>query len=388
MIARCRQPGGEATAFASKGNGFCQTGGEPLAIMKMQANRWIVPGLVLALGLTGYYAWQKLQGTGLPQGIASGNGRIEAIEIDISTKAPGRVKEIMVDEGDFVRAGQVLARMDTAQLEAQRQQAQAQLQRATVGVETAKSIVAQREAEKRAATAVVAQRQAELDAAAKRLERSEMLGKTKVVSQQVLDDDRAAVEGARAALGAAQAQLAAADAGISAAKALVVDASAAVEAAAAAIASISADIDDATLTSPRNGRVQYRVAQPGEVLPAGGRVLDLVDLGDVYMTFFLPTEQAGRVAVGAEVRLALDAAPEYVIPAKVSYVADVAQFTPKTVETAVEREKLMFRVKARIDPELLQKYIAHVKTGLPGVAYVRIDPNAEWPSVLRGKLLE
>ena len=356
--------------------------------MKAPTHRWIVLGLVLALGLTGYYAWRKLQGTGVPAGIASGNGRIEAIEIDISTKAPGRVKEIMVNEGDFVKAGQVLARMDTAQLEAQRRQAEAHLQRATVGVETARSIVSQREAEKRAAAAVVAQRQAELDAATKRLDRSEMLGKTKVVSQQVLDDDRAAVEGARAALAAAQAQSAATDAGISAAQALVVDAQAAVEAAGAAIASIAADIDDATLTSPRDGRVQYRVAQPGEVLPAGGRVLDLVDLGDVYMTFFLPTEQAGRIAVGAETRIALDAAPEYVIPASVSYVADVAQFTPKTVETAVEREKLMFRVKARIDPKLLQKYIAHVKTGLPGVAYVRIDPDAEWPASLRAKLLE
>ncbi len=91
--------------------------------------------------------------------------------------------------------------------------------------------------------------------------------------------------------------------------------------------------------------------QPGEVLAAGGRVLNLVDLGDVYMTFFLPTAEAGRVALGAEVRIVLDAAPQYVIPAKVSFVADVAQFTPKTVETAQERQKLMFRVKAQIAPD-------------------------------------
>ena len=152
--------------------------------------------------------------------------------------------------------------------------------------------------------------------------------------------------------------------------------SAAVDAAQAAIESIAADINDSVLKAPRDGRVQYRVAQPGEVLAAGGTVLNLVDLGDVYMTFFLPTAQAGRVAIGAEVRLVLDAAPQYVIPAKVTFVADVAQFTPKTVETAEERQKLMFRVKAQIAPELLRKHIEQVKTGLPGMAYVRLDRDS------------
>jgi len=142
------------------------------------------------------------------------------------------------------------------------------------------------------------------------------------------------------------------------------------------------------LKSPTNGRVQYRVAQPGEVLSAGGRVLNLVNLEEVYMTFFLPTAQAGRVAIGSEVRLVLDAAPQYVVPAKVSFVADVAQFTPKTVETEEERLKLMFRVKAQIPPELLRKYIEQVKTGLPGMAYVRLDPNAEWPANLQGTLVQ
>ena len=136
----------------------------------------------------------------------------------------------------------------------------------------------------------------------------------------------------------------------------------------------------------RAGRVQYRVTQPGEVLGAGGKLLNLADLTDVYMTFFLPERQAGRVALGSEVRLVIDAAPQYVIPAKVSYVASVAQFTPKTVETASEREKLMFRVKARIDPELLSKHLQQVKTGVPGMAYLRLDPEAEWPEHLAIKV--
>ena len=114
----------------------------------------------------------------------------------------------------------------------------------------------------------------------------------------------------------------------------------------------------------------------------------MVDLSDVYMTFFLPTVAVGKVALGSEVRLVLDAAPEHVIPANVSFVADVAQFTPKTVETAVEREKLMFRVRAQIPPELLKKYIQQVKTGLPGVAYVKLDAKAPWPAHLQTNLLQ
>lgn len=352
------------------------------------SRRWLGAILLAALAAAGYFYWQHLTASALPAGIASGNGRIEAVEIDISTKAPGRIKQILVSEGDFVAAGQVLAQMDTEQLEAQKRQAQAQWRRAVIGVDTARSIIVQRQAEKTAAEAVVAQRQAQLDVAARKLTRSEQLIKTNTVSQQVLDDDRATAEGSRSAVGAAQAQLAAADAAIGAAKAQLVDAEAAVEAARAVIESITADINDGTLKSPRDGRVQYRVAQPGEVLSAGGRVLNLVDLGDVYMTFFLPTAQAGRIAIGSDVRLVLDAAPQYVIPAEVTFVADVAQFTPKTVETEEERQKLMFRIKAGISQSLLRKYIRQVKTGLPGMAYVRLDPQTEWPTYLQKNVLQ
>ena len=132
--------------------------------------------------------------------------------------------------------------------------------------------------------------------------------------------------------------------------------------------------------------MQFRVAQPGEVLAAGGKVLNIVDLSDVYMTFFLPTEAAGRVGIGSEVRLVLDAATQYVIPARVTFVADVAQFTPKTVETADERQKLMFRIKAKIAPDLLKKHIRMVKTGLPGVAYVQLNADAQWPDKLQVRL--
>ncbi len=357
-------------------------------VLTKSAGRWLLLALLMVGAGGGYYAWQKIRYPGLPSGIASGNGRIEATEIDVSTKIPGRIKEILVNEGDFVSAGQVLVRMDTEQLEAQRRQAEAQLRRARIGVDTAKSLIRQREAERTAAEATVTQQEAKFEQAEKKRARSEHLITTEAVSQQVLDDDRANSLAAKAAVSAANAQAAATDAALSAAQAQVVDAEAAVDAAKAAIETIAADINDSTLKSPRDGRVQYRVAQLGEVLSGGGRVLNLVDLGDVYMTFFLPTAQAGRVAMGAEVRLVLDAAPQYVVPAKVSFVADVAQFTPKTVETEEERQKLMFRIKAQISPELLKKHIRNVKTGLPGMAYVQLDANAVWPASLQRGLAQ
>jgi HlyD family secretion protein len=341
---------------------------------------------VAVVGGAAFALWWFLQPQGLPAGFAGGNGRIEAVEIDIAAKAAGRVLDILADEGDFVRAGQIVAKMDTAVLEAQLREAQAQLQRARIAVETEGSLVTQREAEKQAAEALIGQRQAELDAAQRRLARSSVLAPRGAAPESRLDDDRAAFQAARAAVAAAEAQAAAAQAAISQATSNVVAAQAAVEAAQATIERIQADIDDSVLRAPRDGRVQYRVAQPGEVLSAGGAVLNMVDLSDVYMTFFLPTAEAGRVALGADARIVLDAVPQYVIPAKVSFVADVAQFTPKTVETAEERQKLMFRIKAQIDADLLKKHLRQVKTGLPGMAYVRLDPRLEWPPELQSRV--
>ncbi len=349
--------------------------------------RWFLrlAALLVACAVA-YGGWLALRPKSLPAGFAQGNGRLEAVEIDVATKLAGRVKEILAEEGAFVAAGDVLARMDTDALLAQRREAEAQLRRATIAVETARSQVTQREAERTAALAVVAQREAELDAAQRRFARSAQLAPHGTVPEQRLDDDRAQHQAAQAAVSLARAQVAAAEAALGTARSEVIGAQSAVDATKATIERIQVEIDDSVLKSPRDGRVQYRIAQPGEVLAAGGRVLNLIDVNDVYMSFFLPTVEAGKVAQGTEVRLVLDAFPQYVIPAKASFVAAAAQFTPKTVETVDERHKLMFRIKARIDPPLLRKYVTYVKTGVPGVAYVRLDPQAEWPATLQIKL--
>ncbi len=342
---------------------------------------WLAGAAVLVAGAA-YMAWGPGRDEGPGEGFASGNGRIEATEIDVATKLPGRVDAILVEEGAFVKAGQPLARMQVDTLTAQRAEAEAMRQQAVQAVAGAEAQVALRESDRQAVLALVAQRESELDAAQRRLARSQKLVQAGASSQQEVDDDRARTHAGQAAVTAARAQAGAAQAAITAARTQVGGARSSVAAAEATMARIDAELADSVLTAPRDGRVQYRVAQPGEVLGAGGKVLNLVDLADVYMTFFLPESVAGRVALGSEARIVLDAAPHFVIPAKISFVASTAQFTPKTVETASERQKLMFRVKARVDRELLLKHIEQVKTGLPGVAWVRLDPAAEWPQAL------
>ncbi|PPA74910.1 hemolysin D [Achromobacter spanius] len=354
--------------------------------MKLPTRKLIPVVLVLAVAVAAYTGWRMLADNGPGEGFISGNGRIEATEIDVATKLAGRVQEVLVAEGDFVTAGQALARMQIDTLNAQREEARAQHQQAINNAASASAQIAQRESDKLAAEAVVVQRESELDAARRRLARSETLSKEGASSIQELDDDRARVRSAQAAVNAARAQVNAAQAAIQAARAAQVGAQSAVNAALATIARIDADITDSELRAPRAGRVQYLVAQPGEVLGAGGKVLNMVDLADVYMTFFLPEREAGRVALGQDVRIILDAAPQYVIPAKVSFVASTAQFTPKTVETASERQKLMFRVKAQIDPKLLQQHLQQVKTGVPGVAWLKLDADAAWPASLEVKV--
>jgi HlyD family secretion protein len=295
----------------------------------------------------------------LPEGFALGNGRIEATEVDVATKLPGRIEEVRVREGDRVAPGQVVAVLDTDALEAQLRQAQAELRRARQ--------------EREHALALVQQRESELDFARRDLVRLERLSRSaQFASEEQIDQARTRVRTAEAALRATQVQ--------------VVATEAAIEAAQASIERTEVDIADSTLKAPRGGRVLYRLAEPGEVLGAGGKVLTLLDLTDVYMVIFLPATEAGRVPLGAAARIVLDAAPDYVVPAEVSFVAPRAQFTPKQVETRSVRETLAFRVKVRVAPDLLARYEELVKTGVPGVAYVQMRPEAPWPGHLTPRL--
>lgn len=312
----------------------------------------------LAVAILTVLVWQYLQKPTLPKNIASGNGRLEATQVDITTKFPGRLAEVSVREGDDVEAGQILARLDTREFNAEMRQAQAQV------------IQAQRQ--RSAGVAVISQRKSEVTLAEKILARSRELYENRNISIEQLQRSETSVQTARAALAAANAELSYTEATI--------------DAAYAQVESVSTRIDESTLRSPLAGRVLYRLAEPGEVLPVGGKVFTVLNLTDAFMTIFLPTQQAGRLRIGDEARIVLDAIPEYTIPAYISFVSPGAQFTPKEVETRTEREKLVFRVKVHIDPTLLAKHSSIMKTGVPGVAYVRLGSDVAWPESLLVRL--
>jgi len=298
-----------------------------------------------------------LRGGTLPEGIVKTNGRIEATQIDISAKYAGRLQHVKFNEGDDVTAGQEVARISSPEYEAQLRGAQA-------GVLRAKQAIAE-------AKATIAQRQSDLILTTTDLERGQQLVQNGFLTKQVFDQRVSKAEIAKAALAAAEAQRDQAEHAMNSAE--------------ADVDRIEAVLVDLVLRAPRSGRVQYRLARSGEVVGAGARVLTLLDLSDVYMTIFLPAAEAGKLALGDEARVTLDPWPGYVVPATVSFVAADAQFTPKSVETAEERTKLMFRVKLQIDPEVLKKYRRHVKTGVRGMGFVRTTAVA-WPADLAVKL--
>lgn len=304
--------------------------------------------LLLAAGGLGY--WKSLHDR-LPEGLSMGNGRLEATEVQIASKIPGRLAEVLVDEGDKVRQGQLLARIDTRTLEAQRSQAEAEVLRAQENYS--------------AAQANVQLRQSELLLANQELKRVREIYQRKYASQQLLDQQQARYDTASSAVVAARAQLAAIKAAIGAAQAQV--------------AQLTSEIDDSSLRAPIDGVIQLRLAEPGEVLGAGGRVLMLIDPNDQYMNLYLPASTTGRLTVGDQARVVLDALPEKALPAKIAFVAAKAQFTPKQVETRDERQKLVFRVKLRLtDPAAAPQ----AKPGMPGAGYVR-TAAVDWPANLQ-----
>ncbi len=341
---------------------------------KKFSSKWliVIAVLLLAAAFLGYRYWKAKQSE-LPPGIVSGNGRIQAKLTDVAAKLPLRVKEVLVDEGDLVRRGQVVVRMDTVTLEAD-------LAKAEAGVAAAKEELAAAKAAVAAAQAAVLQNQSEIRLAQSEADRQARMLAENASSRALYDIRQTAVETGRAKLKTAQAQVEAAQARADAAAQQI-------NAALAEVAMTRSRIQDAILVSPVDGRVLYRLAEPGEVLAAGGKALTLVNLNDVYMEIFLPSDQAAALKIGAPARITVDYEPNAAAAAQVSFVSPEAQFTPKQVETRSEREKLMFRVKLQIPSELVTHYVERVKTGVRGVGYVKLKPDAQWPEWLERGLL-
>ena len=315
----------------------------------------VIPVIAVAvIAYFGYQYWQTKK-SAVPEGIAWGNGRIEAKLVDATAKEPLRVKDILVQEGDLVQPGQVLVHLDPVTLEAQLAEANAKV--AAVKEELA------------VARAAIVTRKAEIQLANIEAARVRNLLRGGAASQREMDVRNMKVQTTAAGLSSDEAKLQAAQENVGVAEANA--------------ATIQTRINDATLVSPVLGRVLYRLAEPGEVLGPGGKALTLVNLEDVYMEIFLPSAEAAATKIGAEGRITVDYEPGRSAIGYVSFVSPEAQFTPKDVETKSEREKLMFRVKIQVPKSLVSHYIQHIKTGVRGVGYVKVSDSANWPDWLQ-----
>ena len=311
----------------------------------------IVMVLVLLAGILIFYLYINKDKNAVPQGFVMGNGRLEATEVDIATKLAGRLTEVLVKEGDFVDKGQIVAKIDASTLQALLKQAEAEVKRAKQARETALSRV----------EGIRVKR----DLALKELERSKTLFAKNIFTQQEHDRNQTVKETY--------------DAEYAAAKSLIVETEGAIESAVAQTERLKTEINDCLLRSPIKGQVLSRLAEPGEILPNGGKALTIIDNTDIYMNVYLSEQYAGVIPLSGDAKVVLDAIPDRQFLARVAYVSEKAQFTPKEVETTEERQKLVFRVKIRFqefnDPRL--------KPGMPGVAYIRLNPSAKWTELFK-----
>jgi HlyD family secretion protein len=321
--------------------------------------RWILVALLALIGIGGgwfFYArpdqakqslsaigqrirdWSR--GPQIDPNLAEGAGRIEAQEFDIASKNGGRVVSITVEEGDWVEKGAIVASMDRREIEATLRRANAEVLQAEQGLAQA--------------DAAVAQRQSDVALADAELKRAVSLRDRQYLSGAAYDQKKALHDGAEAALLLAKAQQRAAKAGIDVAK--------------SELDRLTVLLNETEISSPKPGRVLYKLVEAGAVVSPGQRLATLLDMSDVYLTIFLPMEQAGRLTIGQEASVTLDALPDRPMPARVDFLSPRAQFTPKTVETRDERTKFMFRVKIRItDPRDVP-----LNPGLPAVARIRL----------------
>lgn len=332
-------------------------------------HRKLLPAAALAVAIAaGGYAWKTAAAQGT-QTFVSGGGYVERTEITVATRLAGRVESIFVQEGQPVRAGQLLARMQVQNLLAERDEAYARLRQAQYVAAAAEAELLFRKAETRAAEAAMRQRDGEFASVMQSLTETVTTAQQDASGERELEDHRAAARRAAAAASVADAQWATASIAVASARVQLASARSAITAAEATIRRVETELSDRDLKAPRDALVQYRFAQAGEALPAGGRVLNLVDMTDVNLTFLVPDAACRRVALGSEARIVLDRTRRPVIPA--------------TIWSTNSHGNSTCRVVAHVDRKSLQRHLDGLKTGVSGVGWVRLDPQAWWPPALR-----
>ena len=272
------------------------------------------------------------------------SGHIEATEVHLAAKVGGRLLEAPLEEGDPVRAGELVARLETVDSEHRLAQARAQVEGADAQLRLL--LAGTRAEDLRRAEDQLAQAQAELDAAVRDLARLEGLAERGTATEKARDDAATRQEVAERAVAAARAQL---DKLISGPRSQEIEAARAQRAAAEAqVAAIQQQISDATVLAPRDGVVTERVAEPGEVLAPGMPIVVLVDLARPWLDVWVGEPSLAAIRVGDRVEVRVDG-HDAALEGTVASISDVAEFTPKNVQTPEERAKLVFRVKIDLD---------------------------------------
>ncbi len=272
------------------------------------------------------------------------SGHVEATEVHLAAKVGGRLLEAPLEEGDPVRAGDLVARLET--VDAEHRLAQARAQADAADAQLRLLLAGTRAEDLRRAEDQLAQAQAELDAANRDLARLQGLADRGTATEKARDDAETRQEVAERAVAAARSQL---DKLISGPRSQEIEAARAQRSAAEAqVAAIQQQISDATVLAPRDGVVTERVAEPGEVLAPGAPIAVMVDLARPWLDVWVGEPSLATIRIGDTVEVRVDG-HDTALEGTVAFISDVAEFTPKNVQTPEERAKLVFRVKIALD---------------------------------------
>jgi len=294
------------------------------------------------------------------------SGNIELTEVQVSFQVPGRVVERLVDEGAQVRQGDVVARLDAAELGQALAAARGEAEAAAAALAELKA--GSRREEVAQGEALLARADAEAERLSTDYRRAQALFEKEVIPKKELDAARAASDAARASVRERREALALLRKG--ARREQVDQAKARLEAARARVASAQERLGWTTLRAPLSGVVLAKSVEPGEQVAAGTPILTLGDAGQCWLKAYLPETELGRVRLGQEARVTTDSHPGKVYPGTVSFISHEAEFTPKSVQTEKERVKLVYRIKITLKNPGLE-----LKPGMPADAELQVVPS-------------
>jgi HlyD family secretion protein len=352
--------------------------------------RVLVIFVVLVVGLS-LGLWRKVrEADAIREAPSGGTGVIEGVEVTVAPRMPSRLVEVAVSEGDEVKAGQVVARLDCreqeaiegaarARLAATREQAKA----AAAQVDAALGNVSAAEARAQASGAQQNALRANRDVSSRQRDRLERLKGDGGATELELDRASSQVTQLSAQLSALEDQTTAAKGQAKAAKAQAAAARAQAEAALAAIEGAQADLrraqlvrEECALSSPIDGRVLTRAREPGEAVLPGTTVLVVVRDDPVELVFYLPNRELAAAVVGEAVEAAADAWPGRRFQGRIVAVASKAEFTPRNVQTREDRDRLVYAVRVRFsNPDRALRPGMPVEVVIPGSS--RAGPAAE-----------